>query len=61
MAQQSGAGKNRSSKDKEMAARLKKEGVERWTGRCCVCYRIISNGAACEAHYAAHARGADSE
>ncbi len=60
MAQQSGAGKNRSSKDKEMAARLKKEGVERWTGRCCVCYRIISNDKA-YAHYSAHARGADAD
>jgi hypothetical protein len=54
-------GQNRSQKDKEMAARLKDEGDERWTGVCCVCYRIISNGAPCEAHYARHARGGSEE
>jgi hypothetical protein len=55
------SGKSRSQKDKEMAARLKREGDERWTGRCCICYRIISNGAPCEAHYNKHARGADAD
>ena len=52
-------GKSRSSKDKEMAARLRAEGDERWTGRCAICYRIITNGAPTFNHYAAHARGAD--
>lgn len=53
------ASNDRSAKDKQMAARLKDAGDERHTGRCCICYRIISNGAACEGHYALHARGAD--
>jgi hypothetical protein len=48
---------NRSAKDKQMAARLKREGVERNTGRCAICYRPIGNGKAAEQHYAAHARG----
>lgn len=29
-------------KDEEMAARLKREGVVRTTGRCAQCYAIIS-------------------
>jgi hypothetical protein len=52
------ASNDRSAKDKQMAARLKAEGDDRHIGRCCICYRIISNGAACENHYGAHARGA---
>lgn len=35
------SGKSRSQKDKEMAARLKRLGIERTTGRCALCYRII--------------------
>jgi len=52
-------GNDRSAKDKQMASRLKAEGVERHTGVCCICYRIISNGQACENHYGAHARGSN--
>jgi hypothetical protein len=40
--QKSGHGQARSQKDKEMAARLKREGVVRTTGRCANCYRIVS-------------------
>ena len=36
-----GIGKIRSMRDKERAARMKREGVERTTGRCAICYRII--------------------
>lgn len=36
------AGQSRSSKDKAMAARLKAEKVCRTTGRCSVCYRLIT-------------------
>jgi hypothetical protein len=36
------ASKSRSQKDKQMAAYLKRLGVERKTGRCAACYRIIS-------------------
>lgn len=50
-------GQNRSAKDKEMAARLKREGNERWTGRCVICRAIIRNGKETHAHYAQHARG----
>lgn len=48
------------NKDKEMAARLKKDPqlCERWTGRCAICGATIRNGAATYNHYAAHARGA---
>lgn len=41
MAKSSGAN-TRSQKDKEMAARMKREGVARTTGRCAQCYAIIS-------------------
>lgn len=50
---------NRSTKDKQMAARLKAEGVERWTGICCICYATIKNGVATYNHYCAHAFGAE--
>ena len=53
-------GQARSSKDKEMAARLRAEGVTRTGGICCICYRPIGNDAKAEGHYGAHARGADS-
>ncbi len=33
---------NRSSKDKERAAYLKRHGVRRTTGRCPLCYRFIA-------------------
>lgn len=35
---------DRSTKDKEMAAHLKKRGVQRLTQRCPVCYRIVGCG-----------------
>lgn len=55
-------GKSRSTKDKEMASRLKKDSnlCERWVGRCCICYAIIRNTAT-YAHYSAHTRGAYSD
>ena len=52
---------NRSTKDKQMAARLKAEGVTRHTGICCICYRPIGNDGKAEAHYERHARGAEGE
>lgn len=36
-----GKGKDRSTKDKTMAARLKKLGVRRETVRCPMCYRMM--------------------
>lgn len=30
--------------DKEMASRLKQEGVERRSQRCAICYHLIPNG-----------------
>jgi hypothetical protein len=33
-----------SDKDKRMAAELKRRGVERKTGRCPNCYKIVANG-----------------
>lgn len=44
MASQQGQGQARSQKDKEMAARMKREGIERKTGRCPNCYKIVPNG-----------------
>lgn len=41
MATQNGP-KNKSNKDKERAATMKRLGIERTTGRCALCYRIIS-------------------
>ena len=35
-------GANRSTKDKERAAYLKKHGVRRIIGRCPLCYRMIA-------------------
>lgn len=52
------AGKRKSTKDKQMAADLKKRGVRRTSGRCCICNRPIGNGSSAEAHYFAHSRGA---
>ena len=40
------AQQDKSAKDKQMAARLKAEGNERWTGRCAICRAIIRNGKA---------------
>ena len=34
-------GAAQSTKDKERAANLKRQGVRRTTGRCAICYRII--------------------
>lgn len=36
------AANDRSKRDKERAARMKREGVCRTTGRCSVCYRLIT-------------------
>lgn len=33
---------NKSAKDQEMAARMKKEGVKRHTMQCPICYKLIS-------------------
>ena len=33
---------NRSDKDKAMAADLKSRGIERTTGKCALCYKLIS-------------------
>jgi hypothetical protein len=55
-----GAGARRSRKDKEMASQLKKKGVRRTGGICCVCYRPIGNDDRAERHYGAHARGSNS-
>lgn len=54
---------DRSTKDKEMAARLKKDAAlcERWTGRCAICRATIRNGSATFNHYLAHSRGADGQ
>ena len=38
------AASNRVAKDKEMASRLKAEGVERHTGICPICYKYMPNG-----------------
>ena len=48
------------SKDQEMARDLKARGVERATGRCAICYKLIRNGTAYN-HYSAHARGAQAD
>lgn len=43
---------NDKQKDQEMAQRLKTEGVERWSGRCPICYQMIPSGLfAQEANY----------
>jgi hypothetical protein len=42
MANQHGAGKARSDRDKNRAAAMKRDGVERTTGRCAVCYATIT-------------------
>lgn len=54
------SGARRSRKDKERAAMLKRMGVRRTSGICCVCYRPIGNDNSAEKHYGAHARGSDS-
>lgn len=38
------AGSIRATKDKEMAAMLKREGIERETGKCPICYGYMPNG-----------------
>lgn len=56
-------GQSKSTKDKEMAARLKNDPAlcERWTGRCAICGAIIRNGMATMRHYDQHARGYEEE
>jgi hypothetical protein len=39
---QGGAAARRSAKDKARAAYMKRLGIERTTGRCAQCYRIIT-------------------
>ena len=34
----------RRNKDQAMAARMKSLGIERTSGRCAVCYRLVANG-----------------
>lgn len=41
MANASGAATRRSQRDKERAADMRRRGVERTTGRCPNCYRIV--------------------
>lgn len=43
MANASGSASRRSQRDKEKAAELKRQGIERGGGRCAVCYRTIPN------------------
>lgn len=50
---------DRSTKDKQMAARLKAIGDERLTGRCAICGATIKNGASTYSHYSAHSYGAE--
>lgn len=54
---------DRSTKDKEMAARLKKDPsmCERFVGRCAICGKIIRNGTATFNHYLAHSHGAGND
>lgn len=42
MASQEGSGRRRAQRDKERAAWMKRLGVERTTGRCANCYRLIT-------------------
>jgi hypothetical protein len=61
MAGHEGAAARRSREDKEKAAVLKRNNVERRDGRCCICYGVIGNdtfgGTAVLNHYSQHARG----
>lgn len=61
MASSQGAGARRSMQDKEKAAVLKRQGIERRTGKCCICYGVVGNdtlgGTAVLNHYLQHARG----
>lgn len=45
---------DKSAASQRMAEFLNKTGSMRPTGKCCICYKTISNGAAAEAHYAVH-------
>lgn len=61
MAFSSGGGKKgrRRTKDQQRAQELSRLGIERESGRCAVCGRMIPNGPGAYNHYAAHARGAE--
>lgn len=37
-----GAGARRSSKDKERASYMKRHGICRTTGKCSLCYRLVT-------------------
>lgn len=41
MAAEGGSAKRKQQRDRERAADLKKRGIERVTGQCAQCYRII--------------------
>lgn len=42
MASSQGQGQARSQRDKERASRMKAAGIERTTGRCPNCYKIVT-------------------
>lgn len=43
MASASGSASRRAQRDKEKAAELKRQGIERRSGICAVCYKAIPN------------------
>ena len=42
MAESQGAGQRRSQRDKERAARMRREGIQRTSARCGGCYAVVS-------------------
>lgn len=44
----------RREKDQNMAAAMKRDGVERQSGRCPTCYGMVANGTFWPAKYDAH-------
>jgi len=42
MSSEQGAAKRRAQRDRERAATMKRDGVERTTGRCPNCYKIVT-------------------
>lgn len=42
MAASGGKGKARSDKDKDRAAYMRRMGIVRTTGRCAVCYKLVT-------------------
>jgi hypothetical protein len=45
---------NKSAKDAQMAQHLKRKGVRRTGGICCICYRPIGNDGKAQRHYETH-------